>query len=206
MPAEVRTTGRRERNKQQKLERITAAARELFGEHGVDVVTTQQIADRADVGAGTLFLYAKTKAELLLLVHNVKLTEAIETGLAAVEETAGPLDAIMEIIQPIVVCNREQIENGRTYLRELVFGDPNEPHHAEGLELTRRVDRAMAEILQRTGSTDEQDADQLARIISSIMFISMTATIYAPLSDDEVLRDIREQVGVLLGVSRARQA
>jgi TetR/AcrR family transcriptional regulator len=205
MPAEVRTTGRRERNKQQKLERITAAARELFGEHGVDVVTTQQIADRADVGAGTLFLYAKTKAELLLLVHNVKLTEAIETGLAAAEETTGPLDAVMEIIRPIVVCNREQIENGRTYLRELVFGDPNEPHHAQGLELTRRVDRAMAEILQRTGSTDEQDADQLARIISSIMFISMTATIYAPLSDDEVLRDIREQVGVLLGVSRTRQ-
>jgi hypothetical protein len=63
----------------------------------------------------------------------------------------------------------------------------------------------MAEILQRAGSTDEQDADQLARIISSIMFISMTATIYASLSDDEVLRDIREQVSVLLGVSRTRR-
>ena len=37
--------GRRERNKQAKLERITAAARELFAEHGVDEVTTQQIAD-----------------------------------------------------------------------------------------------------------------------------------------------------------------
>jgi TetR/AcrR family transcriptional regulator len=196
--------GRRERNKQQKLERITAAARELFGEHGVDLVTTQQIADRADVGAGTVFLYAKTKAELLLLVHNVKLAGEIETGLAAADETTDALDAIMEIIGPIVVCNREQIENGRTYLRELVFGDPAEPHHAKGLELTRRVDRAMAAILQRVGSTDERDADQLATIISSIMIISMTATSYAPLSDDEVLRNIRQQVGVLLRVPRAR--
>jgi TetR/AcrR family transcriptional regulator len=204
MPAEMQTTGRRERNKQQKLERITAAARELFGEHGVDLVTTQQIADRADVGAGTVFLYAKTKAELLLLVHNVKLAGEIETGLAAADETTDALDAIMEIIGPIVVCNREQIENGRTYLRELVFGDPSEPHHAKGLELTRRVDRAMAAILQRVGSTDERDADQLATIISSIMIISMTATSYAPLSDDEVLRNIRQQVGVLLRVPRAR--
>jgi TetR/AcrR family transcriptional regulator len=204
MPAEMQTTGRRERNKQQKLERITAAARELFGEHGVDLVTTQQIADRADVGAGTVFLYAKTKAELLLLVHNVKLAGEIETGLAAADETTDALDAIMEIIGPIVVCNREQIENGRTYLRELVFGDPAEPHHAKGLELTRRVDRAMAAILQRVGSTDERDADQLATIISSIMIISMTATSYAPLSDDEVLRNIRQQVGVLLRVPRAR--
>jgi len=204
MPAEVRTTGRRERNKQEKLERITAAARELFGRHGVDAVTTQQIADKADVGAGTLFLYAKTKAELLVLVHNVKLAEAIDSGLSAAEKTSGQLDAVMEIIRPIVVCNREQIENGRTYLRELVFGDPSEPHHAQGVELTRRVDRAMAEILQRDGK-DEHDADQLARIISSIMFISMTATIYIPLSDDEVLGDIREQVAVLLGASGTRR-
>lgn len=56
--------GRREWNKQQKVDRITAAAREFFAEHGVDNVTTQQIADQADIGAGTLFLYAKTKGEL----------------------------------------------------------------------------------------------------------------------------------------------
>jgi len=70
MRTAAQALGRRERNKQEKLERITAAARELFAEHGVDDVTTQQIADRADVGSGTLFLYAKTKAELLLLVQN----------------------------------------------------------------------------------------------------------------------------------------
>ena len=32
--------GRRERNKQQKLDRIVNAARELFAERGVDEVTT----------------------------------------------------------------------------------------------------------------------------------------------------------------------
>jgi kynurenine formamidase len=59
--------GRRERNKQAKLDRIVAAARELFAEHGVDEVTTQQIADKADIGTGTLFLYVKSKGDLLLL-------------------------------------------------------------------------------------------------------------------------------------------
>ena len=39
----------RERAKEDKRERIMAAARELFAEHGVSGVTTQQVADRADV-------------------------------------------------------------------------------------------------------------------------------------------------------------
>jgi TetR/AcrR family transcriptional regulator len=198
MTTEARPTGRRERNKQQKLERITAAARELFSEHGVDEVTTQQIADKADVGAGTLFLYARTKAELLLLVHNVKYAEAIESGVASAARTPDTLDAVMAIVRPIVECNRVQIENGRTYLRELVFGDPQEPHHAEGLALTMRVDEALADVLRRDGRADEQDAAQLSRILSAIMFISMTATVFMHRTDDEVTQDIRDQVSVLL--------
>jgi AcrR family transcriptional regulator len=46
--------GRRERAKQDKREQILTAARELFTRHGVSGVTTQQIADRADVAIGTL--------------------------------------------------------------------------------------------------------------------------------------------------------
>ncbi|WP_267888033.1 TetR/AcrR family transcriptional regulator [Streptomyces maremycinicus] len=39
---------------QDKHERITTAARELFAEHGVSGITTQQITHRADVANGTL--------------------------------------------------------------------------------------------------------------------------------------------------------
>ncbi len=49
--------GRRERARQDKRERIVAAARELFARHGVGAVTTQQIADRTDVAIGTLYLH-----------------------------------------------------------------------------------------------------------------------------------------------------
>jgi TetR/AcrR family transcriptional regulator len=196
--SEAPPIGRRERNKQQKLERITAAAKELFSKYGVDEVTTQQIADEADVGAGTLFLYAKSKAELLLLVHNVKFADAIETGVAAASRTPDPLDAVMAIVRPIVECNRVQIENGRTYLRELVFGDPEEPYHREGLALNARVEAAFIDVLRRDESVSEADATLLARAISAVMFISITATIYMPLTDDQVIEVIRDHVRVLL--------
>jgi len=40
-----------------------AAARELFAQRGVSGVTTQQIADRADVAIGTLYRYAATNIQ-----------------------------------------------------------------------------------------------------------------------------------------------
>ena len=190
--------GRRERNKQAKLERITAAARELFAEHGVDEVTTQQIAEKADIGTGTLFLYAKTKGELLLLVQNSGYVDALEEGKAAAESIPDALDAVMAIVGPVVECNRVQIDNGRTYLRELVFGDSDEPHHRDALALTTQTEEAIAAVLRRDDRIGTRDASTLAHVVSAIMYLSMTSPANVALPVDDMLREIRDQVGVLL--------
>jgi TetR/AcrR family transcriptional regulator len=190
--------GRRERNKQAKLDRITAAARELFAEHGIDDVTTQQIADRADIGTGTLFLYAKSKGELLLLVQNSAYADALAKGRADAAETTGLLDAIMAIIRPVVECNRKQIDNGRTYLREMVFGDPNEPHHHAALTLAGGTEAALADVLQRDRRTTPDAAATLARVVSAIMFLSMAASTNISWSIEDLLLDIRNQVAAIL--------
>ncbi len=198
MPLASKPVGRRERNKQLKLERIVAAASELFAERGVDEVTTQEIADKADIGAGTLFLYAKTKGELLLLVQNSMYAEALVKGRQAAEGIADPLDAVMAIVRPVVECNRKQVDNGRTYLREIVFGDPAEPHHREALSLTMRTEEAIAAVLQRDEQTTAQQAAACAHIVSAIMLVSMASTINSAHPVDDVVQEIRDQVQVLL--------
>jgi len=190
--------GRRERNKQDKLDRITAAAGELFAVHGVDEITTQQVADKADIGTGTLFLYAKTKGELLLLVQNAHYAEALERGRADAEAIPGVLDAVIALVRPIVECNRAQIDNGRTYLREMVFGDPDEPRHGEALAIVAQTEEAIAALLRRDERVAEGDAATLARIVSAVMFLSMAASVNIALSVEEIVQDIRGQVGVLL--------
>jgi AcrR family transcriptional regulator len=190
--------GRRERNKQAKLERIMAAASELFAEHGVDEVTTQQIADRADIGTGTLFLYAKSKGELLLLVQNAQYAGALEKGRATAESVPDALDAILSIVRPIVQCNRSQIENGRTYLREMVFGDPEEPHHGEALTIAGQTEEAISAVLRRDERVGADEAATLARVVSSVMFLSMAASLNAAWSAEEILDDIRSQVRAVL--------
>jgi AcrR family transcriptional regulator len=198
MPLASQPVGRRERNKQQKLERITAAARELFAERGVDEVTTQEVADKADIGAGTLFLYAKTKGELLLLVQNSTYADALAQGKSAAESIPDLLDAVMAIVRPVVECNRKQIDNGRTYLREIVFGDPEEPHHRDALGLTMQTEKAIADVLQRNKRTTAGDAATLAHVVSAIMFVSMAATINIANPVDDIVQEIRDQVRVLL--------
>jgi AcrR family transcriptional regulator len=198
MAAAPQRVGRRERNKQEKLDRITAAARELFAEHGVDEVTTQQIAERADIGTGTLFLYAKTKGDLLLLAQNSTYADALEQGRTAVESATGTLEGVLAIVRPVVECNRKQVDNGRTYLREMVFGDPEEPHRKAALVLAFQTEEAIAAVLARDPRIGSGTAPTLAHIVTAIMFITMAspANVHSPVED--LLHEIGEQARVLL--------
>lgn len=198
MPVTSQPPGRRERNKQEKLDRITAAATELFAEYGVEDVTTQQIADKADIGTGTLFLYAKTKGELLLLVQNANYAEALQRGRADAEAIRDALGAVMAVVRPIVECNRTQIDNGRFYLREMVFGDPTEPHHSAALSIVGQTEEAIAAILDRDELGGVGDAATTARIISAIMFVSMAASVNAGLEIEALVQDIRTQISLLI--------
>lgn len=192
--------GRRERAKQDKRERILAAARELLAQHGVSGVTTQQIADRADVAIGTLYLYAATKAELLIMVQNEKFAAAIDKGLVAASGAAGQgvLEGAVALIRPVVECVREHAENGRTYLHELVFGDPAEPYRREGLVLSARLEQGLVGVLTRDGFVDAEAAALLARVITAVIHVTTTATVYLHRDDEAVLADIRDQIGVVL--------
>ncbi len=192
--------GRRERAKQDKRERILTAARDLLAQHGVSGVTTQQIADRADVAIGTLYLYAATKAELLIMVQNEKFAAAIDEGLVAARGAAGQdvLEGAVALIRPVVECVREHVENGRTYLHELVLGDPAEPYRREGLALSARLERGLVGVLTRDGSVDAADAALLARVITAVIHVTTTATVYLHWDDQAVLADIRDQIRAVL--------
>lgn len=189
--------GRRERNKQQKRTRIVAAADELFDRYGVDAVTTQQIAEAADIGVGTLFLYARTKAELLLLVQNARYAEAVERGSAAASGAASPVGAVMALVEPVVACNRRHADNGRAYIRELLFGDPGDPHRRAGLDTLERVEQAYAALLRQHPAFSGRE-ERLARTVTAVMVTSLVTPEHREATDQQVLEDVRGQVEALL--------
>lgn len=194
--------GRRARAKEDKRHRITNAARDLFAEHGVAGVTTQQIADRADVAIGTLYLYVATKAELLIMVQNQKFADAIDTGLAAVDAVdpaSGAAEQVLALVGPVVDCITEHPENGRIYLHELVFGDALEPHRTAGLALSLRLEEGLTRVLARDPLIDSADAATLARVITAIVHLTTTSTVHLHDSPAHILQLIHRQVTAVLG-------
>ena len=81
------------------------------------------MADKADIGTGTLFLYTKTKSGLLLLVQNSSYAKAIKHGAAAAERATDVLDAVIAIVrsdcgmQPHPDRQRADIPEGSTFRR-----------------------------------------------------------------------------------------
>ena len=116
-------SGLRERNKLEKVRRIKQAASELFIEKGFDDATTREIAARADVGMGTLFLYADNKRDLLFLIANDELAAIIDKAVGAFRTDKSVLKSLIGAFAPIYTYFGTQPALSRITLREMTFYD-----------------------------------------------------------------------------------
>lgn len=115
--------GRRERNKREKLARIVGAARQLFRDRGFAETTTQQIAEAADIGTGTLFLYARSKEDLLVLVFSDEMLETARAAFARVDPDATLLDQLMQVFSSMLAYHERDPDIARLLLKEVMFPD-----------------------------------------------------------------------------------
>jgi AcrR family transcriptional regulator len=116
----VEVVGRAERNKRDKRARLIAAARELFRIKGFEQTTTSEIAERADVGKGTLFFHAKSKDELLVMVFQEEMGRTINRAFATVPK-APLLDQAMHVFNAMLKQNQRELELARIFVKELAF-------------------------------------------------------------------------------------
>lgn len=112
---------RRDRNKREKLERIEKAARQLFAEHGYDATTTRAIADAADVGTGTLFVYFPEKVDLLIHLYRQDLARITEQQLDALPSCLPLMEACMRIFDAVYDFYAQDEGLARSFVKEMMF-------------------------------------------------------------------------------------
>jgi AcrR family transcriptional regulator len=66
--SDILTTGRVARRQERKREALVQAGYRVMSAKGIDLATMQEIADLADVGAGTVYSYFKSKDDLAIAV------------------------------------------------------------------------------------------------------------------------------------------
>jgi AcrR family transcriptional regulator len=113
--------GRRERNKLEKLARIVGAARQLFDEKGFADTTTQEIAERADIGTGTLFLYAKSKEDLLIMVFRDEMIATSRAAFNTMPPTTCLVEQLMHVFGMMIAYHDRDLDLARILLKEIMF-------------------------------------------------------------------------------------
>jgi len=115
--------GLRVRNKLDKLRRIKDAAQSLFVAKGFDDTTMREIAVRAGVGLGTIFLYAKNKRDLLFLTINEGLEKVTNEAENAVDPKEPLIDNLLAVAKLHYRFFGRQPAISRLVLREMIFYD-----------------------------------------------------------------------------------
>jgi AcrR family transcriptional regulator len=115
--------GLRVRNKLEKLRRIKDAAQSLFLAKGFDDTTMREIAVRAGVGLGTIFLYAKNKRDLLFLTINEELESVTSEAENAVNPKGPLIDNLLAVAKLHYQFFGRQPALSRLVLREMIFYD-----------------------------------------------------------------------------------
>jgi AcrR family transcriptional regulator len=113
--------GLRARNKLDKLRRIKEAAQTLFVAKGFDETTMREIAERAGVGLGTIFLYAKDKRDLLFLTINEPLEQITQEAECVFDPKAPLMHNLLAIARLHYRFFGRQPALARLALREMIF-------------------------------------------------------------------------------------
>jgi len=88
---------RKEREKEQRRNHILDSARKVLIEKGYNEASIADIARRAEVSVGTIYLYFKNKEELFSVINRVGIEALHDHIMGAIPDGAGPREQLMSI-------------------------------------------------------------------------------------------------------------
>lgn len=140
--------GLRERKKRLRLQRIIDVSHQLFVSKGFQHTTIQDIADEAGIGLGTLYLYAKGKDDLLVLVFREHLLQMTESAFEIIDPKEPVIAQLMTFFSVHIDYHKEDPLLSKTVLKELSF--PTNPQRREDIELIFNTGyEKLAQLLKR---------------------------------------------------------
>ena len=145
---------RRARRKTETLLRIEEAGWRLFTSRGYEATSTRDIAEAADIAAGTLFNYFPEKRSLLIHLMQRQIDSAVNRAFDTM--TPSTLEAdLTHVFTSLTQCYAKERRLSRVFIKELLFTDG--ARRAESgawtFELVKRI-AGLVRDSQRRGELD----------------------------------------------------
>jgi AcrR family transcriptional regulator len=200
-PLAAAALGRREQNKVEKRGRIIAAARALFMHKGFEATTSQEIADAASVAAGTVFTYAKTKDDLLILVFHDEILEVVERAYDAALRERELLDQVVVFFETLVAYHERDLPLARLLMRQLGYVSSAEQREMVG-DLMTTLLRRLAQLVDGAKRRDEvalaSPLLESARTLFAIYYYHLGMMLNGYTERAQFDRALRSGLGLLL--------
>jgi AcrR family transcriptional regulator len=170
-PSKARQEPRWERRKDARPEQITAAALDLFVERGYAATRLEDVAERAGVSKGTVYLYFANKAELLKAVVREGIVSPLSEARSLIEQYQG---SIFDLLGRLIRQWWARI--GATSLsgipKLMIAEARNFPDIAEFYltEVIEPMNAAVRRLIERgieSGEFRQVDAVQMATLVSA---------------------------------------
>jgi AcrR family transcriptional regulator len=170
----VIAVGARELGKAERRRRIKDAALEVFLERGYAAATTREIARRAGVAQGTLFLYVRDKRDLVLMLFNDDLDVLTSSSFGSVDRDAPLLDQLLYVFRPRYEYWGRYPDLSRQALTNVAQAEPEQASRQASRYAFRRgtMLATIADIIRdaqtRGRARTEEDATQMAWVLLSL--------------------------------------
>ncbi len=184
---------------------IFESAEHVFGEHGFETATMQDVAKEAGVSLKTVYASFDGKLELYQEIHEVRSRAFIAAVGEALIGAEGPLEQIARLARAYAEFLLEHAAWLRITLSERVSWGLG-PRTGTGSESWLASIRRMTEIVQEgmdRGLFHEGDAETLAATCLAVMQVQIARAVGKGERDaGKVAAEIETQLQRLLGVSR----
>lgn len=202
--------GRREANKREKLLRIRAAARKVFVRDGFESAAIREIATEADVALGTLFLYAKNKQDLLLLLFDEEFLVMGERAFGEADPADGFVDQVIAFFNVFYLSFAQTPALSRDMLREITFSTGGIVAARIWASL-RETEEHLAKLVARAQSHGAISSDLTPSLAAHVIFSLYRTEVRACMDSDAPdvdasLDRLRAQLAILLDGLRPRIA
>ncbi len=191
-------------------EQILDAAVQLFAEHGYSDTDTQLLAEKLQVGKGTLYRYFRSKRDLFLAAADRvmrQMRQCVDANIEGIEE---PLDCIAIAVRAFLTFFAEHPEYVELLMQERAqFKDRKKPTYFEHREANSVRWRKLYRSLIAAGRIRDVPVERISDVMSNLLYGTMFTNYFTDQrhSVDAQARDILDIAfnGILSDSERQRR-